>query len=55
MKNKIPTYTLLILFCFPVFQSCKLLKKKKKCDCPEWSSYNNDQNMSHQIAVINEK
>lgn len=36
MKKKI-IYTLLIISLISN-SSCKILKRKKKCDCPEWSS-----------------
>ena len=37
MITKIFKYHIIIIGLTLVCFSCKILKKKKKCDCPEWS------------------
>ena len=38
----------LILLLLGVFLSCSILKKKKKCDCPEWSKTKTEK--SHKLT-----
>lgn len=39
MKKSIVLKYGLILLLLANFLSCSVLKKNKKCDCPEWSNY----------------
>jgi len=39
MKKSIVLKYGLILLILSCFLSCSILKKNKKCDCPEWSNH----------------